>query len=207
MSKLISSPYIQPYPLQEFGGELGLTSMDIAKSLGVDHHKVKEKIKRNFDFYNDCSFFITHMVDNYYTVNVATAKYLIASWKSHIGKGYFQYLLSCEQTVEKEIPALKERLSAAMEYIGRKFKKKKVDRFVYVKRIIEKRDMFGILYVDEMTEKIPFHTLTDQERAAWEIRHNNNVAEGLTKKNRYLHDNVLYLPDTRPIRQLGPSKL
>jgi len=195
MSKLISSNYIQPTAQKALNGELGLTSGDIAKSLGVDHHKVKEKIKRNFDFYNDCSFFVTHMGDNYYTVNVATAKYLVASWKNHIGKGYFKHLLEYEKFVIEKLPKLEKELQALKRYVASTMKPKRVSEYhVSIPDVRIQMNLFGEADLIIYREKKLISELTCSEKLAWEVQHNAKILEGISKKQNELFTSGKVLP-------------
>jgi Mn-dependent DtxR family transcriptional regulator len=45
-NRLEKSGYVKPYPQDALGGEIGLTSADIAKNLGVRAPNVRKKIKR-----------------------------------------------------------------------------------------------------------------------------------------------------------------
>lgn len=91
MGKLVNS-FIEPYPMEALGGQLGLSSVDIARALGVDVSDIHRKIKRGtwtqnsewltmlYDIYNENNRLVT-----YYAFNVNGAKAFVARWANNKG--------------------------------------------------------------------------------------------------------------------------
>ena len=111
--KEVKAEFIQPYAQEALNGELGLTSTDLAKSLGVQHKHVLEKIRRmTIEKILDLGLMAAKTAGNEFSLSTETAKFFVARWNNDLGSGYLKYLLSCENIVERA-PALGAIISEA----------------------------------------------------------------------------------------------
>ena len=96
--------FIQPYPQPSLGNELGLTSSDLAKSLGTEHKHVLQKIRRiSEEKLRSMGFIVEASIEARlgFSLSTDTAKFFIAKWDNDIGLGYLKYLLQCEKVAER----------------------------------------------------------------------------------------------------------
>lgn len=110
----LAPEYVKPSPQPALDGEMGLTSEDLARSLGVTLSSVNEKCSRidPVEWQEDGYRVIVNAISplsrkpsTEYVFTVDAAKYFIGTWKNKIGRGYFRYLLDCEKVVESRTPA------------------------------------------------------------------------------------------------------
>lgn len=107
----ISPEYAKPSPQPALHGEMGLSSKDLAKSLGVFHKNILAKIRRLNESVKwvGLGFRLAAYEADEYSLNTDLAKAFVAKWDNENGWGYMRYLLDCEKVVEsKQQPLLSE---------------------------------------------------------------------------------------------------
>lgn len=134
MTAIVTTAFHEPVPQAALGGELGLTSFDIAESLGIRDDRgyvhqtaVRQRIDRNLEFLRANHFSVGTekragtggRAQENYVLSVEAAKYIVATWKSDVGVGYFRYLLACEQKVERGVPQLEAMMLKLKEDFNR----------------------------------------------------------------------------------------
>jgi hypothetical protein len=194
MTKIVPSDFILPTPQEALGGELGLTSFDIARSLGltnadghIQQQSVKDKIRRNLEFFEKNNFHVSTWIaprigggggrgQENYVVSVATAKYIVAGWKSDRGASYFHRLLACERAAEEVIPQMlaeNERLKSLVNALTekktrtpvRKTKSDGVQRTLVVESMTRYDSLFGEEgeVFQRHFKRVPVENLTHEE--------------------------------------------
>lgn len=185
---LTTTNYIEPYPKKALGGELGLTSIDIARALGVRHDYVYDKIRRNQSFYNSGGLwriaYFTHILENNrkskaFQVSTIVAKYVVATWKNDMGRSYFDYLEKCENFVQKEVP----KLQALIETLTNKFvKPRKINGYIIVPKIVKNTDIFGEEHYDLLDVRILMSQATKEDLEQYKFIQRQRTMNGLHKK-------------------------
>lgn len=111
MSNVTVSSYAEPIPQQALNGELGLTSEQIAASLGIAHSHCVRKIGQ---FSERLQISIrTRLEDSahgrkktVYILPSLLAKMVVARYENEIGFGYLRFLLDCERVATEVTPKL-----------------------------------------------------------------------------------------------------
>lgn len=184
--ELTTTSYIEPYPQDALGGELGLKAEDIAKALGIGPELIRQKIRRELHLMNIGSFdtfqlkSINSMGRSYtnWVLNVSASKYMVAGWKNALGIGYFQYLLECEEMVQKELPKLRAMYKALAD---RFLKPKNRAEFITISRVQQGVDIFGLPFSEVITEKKMRSEATAAEWESWKFGHRAKIQEGIAK--------------------------
>jgi hypothetical protein len=181
---LAKSSFIKPHFNQEAGYE-GLSSHDIAKGIGADNHQVFQKIARNEEFLIKSGFriYARKLSDTGgrngkdYFVCTDTSKYLVASWKNHMGASYFRFLLECERVATELTPKLIARIAEleGKSKTVKSSKSKMIDVPVY------DYNLFGD-YEVVTYNKVPKEKVSDVVQMHSYVRHCNKVAMGCLKK-------------------------
>jgi hypothetical protein len=205
MGELIQRDFVQPYPQQALGGELGLTSEDVARSLGVDHKHVLEKLRRaRKDKWEELGWtFAVYTADventgivqsqrrrQVFALNTTLAKVIVARWNNEIGDGYLSYLFDCEAQTERLIPRLKAALEA---FMAPKHRRTPKGIRVTVQRPVIRFGLFGPICEIETETKL-VSQLSPDELELYKNIHAARTMEGLTKAQRQRAENPrLYL--------------
>lgn len=111
MNQITAPAFREPSPQPELGGELGLTSEDVAAALGAQHQHVTARIVA-----------ISEMIPGFhatarkvmtggrpkivYTLPVDEAKIIVAKYDNEKGMGYLRFLIQCERVATKLTPEL-----------------------------------------------------------------------------------------------------
>jgi hypothetical protein len=112
----VSVNFSKPHFIVELGEE-GLTSLEIAASLGVEHRDVLQKLRRGKWISHNCLIFKYAAYTTYnqnnklvdvYALNVPAAKAFVARWSNLAGDGYLAFLFECERVVTEEVPKLRQ---------------------------------------------------------------------------------------------------
>ena len=116
MTAIVKTAFHEPRPQPELRGELGLTSQDVADSLGVQHSHLKQAIRdlaRVDETFVDSRRKVTGTggrARELVILPVDFAKILVAQYKSKVGIGYVRFLLGCERVATQDVPKLRELL-------------------------------------------------------------------------------------------------
>jgi hypothetical protein len=191
LAEISANTYVKPYSRPELDGAVGLTSREVAAAIGAQHQHVNEKIRRNRRLLAAQGFRIVDSVVNAtgaraftFVVDVATAKYLAATWKNFAGLSYFRYLLECERVNETVVPRLVDevaRLRADVAALTAPKVRRLPGRSIvaFIKKVITERDMFGDEQRRVVTERKAYAALTDEERRRYKTEHRARVMRGL----------------------------
>jgi cell division protein FtsB len=206
--KLVQHPgFVQPYPQEALGGELGLTSEDIARSLGVAVSAVNEKCRR-IDHGQWSTEGFQLIVDTIkstkvgrpgkmWVFSVHAAKLFLSRWDNEIGRGYFRYLLQCEDIVENKLPAKMKELQAKFDALQTENKslRTKLDAalvkrrrvrgniFTYTYGIVCQEDIFGgVLIERRLIDRKAIGEMSGEDHDKFAAQHSVKVLAGLTKR-------------------------
>ena len=206
---LAKSNFIQPYPQPALNNELGLTSEELAQALQVRHDNIRTKISKiNQEEWKQNGFIFTKDLVNIndksigrpkkvFAFNIAAAKFFIAKYDNDIGRGYFRYLLQCENLVENELPKAMKKLEERFSELGRENEllRKKLDASLVRKKTIGGKrwsfiyglgcveDIFGgVLIQKRLIDKQQVDEMSKEDRDKFKIQHSTKVLSGLTKQ-------------------------
>lgn len=112
----VASTFVEPYAQPALGGQDGLTSEDIAKSLSARHDNVVAAIQ---DFLQIDQAFTASQEKILtkgrpkilWVLPTFEAKMLVAQYKSKAGIAYVRFLLACERIVLEAVPKLQEKIA------------------------------------------------------------------------------------------------
>lgn len=115
----------EPRPCPELQGELGLTSLQIAKSLGASHDDVKRNIRRIAERHPIFRMESGEMRNDkrkgrpvqFYIVPVDVAKFIVARYENDTGAAYLQYLIDFENKARKAEPEMRSALAEMQKVI------------------------------------------------------------------------------------------
>lgn len=190
--------YVKPYPQEALGGRLGLTSRDIASSLGIKLKAVNQALDKRG--YADtlrragCELvtFVTKSVGpgrhgHIWILDSNAAKIFAAQTRSDIGVGYVMWLLECEHVRENVVPRLVAEVESLRSDV-RALTAPKAKRLPgqgiveFIKKVITERDMFGGEERRVVTERKAYALLTEDERRRFRTEHRARVMRGLSKR-------------------------
>lgn len=211
MGELIQRDFVQPYPQQALGGELGLTSHDISRSLDIPHDRVLRKLSKAKckDLWEEHGWHFTVVkappiseksettkvsyrppTPYFYVLNVKASKAFIAKYENAVGVGYLNYLFDCEAQAERLIPRLKAALEA---FMAPKHRRTPKGIRVTVQRPVIRFGLFGPICEIESETKL-VSQLSPDELELYKNIHAARTMEGLTKAQRQRAENPrLYL--------------
>ncbi len=124
--------YVKPYPQQILNGALGVTSEDIATTLGVRHDNIRKALSEtNFIKHAESIGlnFTTIVVKiektrgrprKVHVFDTESAKLFVARYGSLEGFRYCHFLVQCERVVFEMIPRLREEVSKLEEALSKK---------------------------------------------------------------------------------------
>lgn len=210
-----SRTLVEPYPQPALDGALGLTSEDIARSLGARSADIRRRLrrstfisdwkKRNFSIVSNS----TAEIPGSYVFDVNSAKVFVATYDNDMGRDYLAFLLNCERAVVETIPRMIRELGEAREIIKKLTKPKRKtlptgESVVTLTQIVVKRDIFGVEYCEPFRVQVPMNQLDQAQYREYKIRHINRVQSGLTKSaEKALSKTVFMTPSN--IKQLFPT--
>lgn len=202
----IKISFIEPYPQPLLGGELGLTSEDIAGSIGVTHRAfVRDMRDRKYiSFLENAGFRFVQFCSNrsgpgrkgkIWVFDTNAAKAVVAASRTEYGAGYLRHLIDCERFVLEGMPKLKalfeqqakELIEAQAKIAGFEKRRRKVRGKPKTARVHAGYRTVASLFEPEgyrepVFREVPLDQLTDEEARVMEIIHLNRIAEGLNKK-------------------------
>lgn len=128
MNEIVPSGFVKPYPQEALGGELGLSSREIALSIGAEHDNVTRAIRAYISL--DSQFPHSEGKERarggrqgrqstVFVLPAQEAKLIVAQYKSKVGIGYVRFLLECEKVATELTPKLIEELKAARAELGK----------------------------------------------------------------------------------------
>lgn len=113
-----NSRYARPSPREELGGELGLTSEQIAESLEAEHHHVRQAIldldEEDVEFHREAEKLQVSKIGRPKQVLVVSAddaKMIVARYRNKHGRGYLRFLIKCEKVALESVPQLLKEIS------------------------------------------------------------------------------------------------
>ena len=120
-----ASHFVKPYPQPELNGALGLTSRDIAESLGTTQNILRKAIcNSNFEkLARDANMNIKLVSfkfegrgrpEHLYILDVEAAKVFVARYSSDLGFKYCHFLVRCEKVLLEKLPQLEKALKDAL---------------------------------------------------------------------------------------------
>lgn len=209
--------FVSPYPQPELNCELGLTSLDIARAIDVNHKNVAQKIIRykREGLFDEMGWHLASFEDKrpnqpgrrqkHYSMNTRAAKAVVARYNNRAGLGYLNYLFDCEEIVEKKVPELLKKNAELQEQVREltrpTVKRKNSGYMITTKTPIITYDLFNEPRCVVHKEKKAFTELSELELERYRIQHRQRVIRGLTEKqtSSITEDNVslFLLPDKR----------
>lgn len=199
-TEIVVSGFVKPYPQDVLGGEDGLTSFDIARSLGISVAKVNEKI-------NTEAFKKLCKNNGYDLIAIAiksgkrgrpginwvlgsrASKACVSTMDNLKGNRYLDFLFDCEDVALKVLPTLLIELKALKEKVQiwehreqRRLAKSRKGQ-ILVPRYIE--DMFGHIILSHM-ETSNKELASKLENLEAKQIHIAKVIEGLSKESKNL---------------------
>lgn len=186
--------FVKPYPQVALDGELGLTSEDVSRAIGVRHSDLlKDLRKRHYvGFLESAGFQLKEFSPNRkgpgrkgkaFAFDTDAAKALVATSRTELGAGYLRYLLACERAVEQGVPALKAELAEVQAKLAVLMAKPRRVRGPERKHCV----VAGFQTVTDLwgnTAKVPVYRhltrseMTDEERRAFDAQHLARVSAG-----------------------------
>lgn len=112
MSQLSTSKFFEPKPYPELNGEPGLTSEEIAISLGAQHQHVAHRIRKISERLQISVASRMEMTGDkgrpklVYILPVFLAKMVVARYENEVGFAYLRFLLECERVATELVPKL-----------------------------------------------------------------------------------------------------
>lgn len=126
MKQIQTAPhFVKPYPQEHLGGTLGLTSHDIARSLGTSTEIIR-KVIRNSKFElsaQDAGMNIRTVVrkiegrgrpEQVFIFDIEAAKVFVARYSNDLGFKYCHFLVRCEKVLLERLPELEKALYEAI---------------------------------------------------------------------------------------------
>jgi hypothetical protein len=191
MTELAKSEFKAPYPQAAMGGELGLTSQELAHGIGTTHSEMLRKMRRIRRFLSAQGVRMVESMSNatqgpntLFVVDLTGAKYFAATWKNDLGFGYFKYLLTCERAAEEVVPKLRGRIQS-LEALIAKLTAPKQSRIPgrgvvsVIVRTLHVVDMFGEIHDEIRREKKVYSELSPAEQRAYKIQHRSAVMKAI----------------------------
>lgn len=204
-----------PEPQKVLNGEIGLTSIDIARGLNVSIEAVHQKIKRNKWTVNEDWKPIAYTMiqdnnrlDTYYCFTLEGAKAFLARWVNHKGDEYLKEIFDFEKRAIIKIKGLQESLVMAQKQIEALTapKIKRTKRKKTVVRIVTKtvKGLFGdIVETEEVREN--YDEMDDTSRRQFTFQHCLKVMEGLSRRmNSFIEQGLVSVESTN--KALPPKK-
>jgi len=116
--ELAPSPFCAPHYIEELGCD-GLTSLDIAASLGAHIDTVRRRLREsNNETLKSLKLLVSRKVNingleyDEFFLSTAAAKFFVARYENEIGDGYLEYLILLDAAVEKKYRRYKEAFLA-----------------------------------------------------------------------------------------------
>ena len=197
VSELETANYREPYPQGALGGELGVTTFDIAKAMSMTHGNLMQRVNRfqKSEDIKNCAIFKafylqTHIEQakkkvGYYSVNTNYAKYIVATTRNNAGIDYFSYLLACEKFTEEELPKLLEENQSLKDIISRQKHVKKIKSkgktYIEQTSLVLKKGLFGFIG-EKVTEKVLLSEARQDAKRSHILKHIQRVKKGLDKR-------------------------
>lgn len=205
----------QPHPMEELGGNLGLTSDEIALSLGVRHEDVKLHA-RSISKSDPTFAAIPKKVPGtggrpreIFLLNVDDAKLLVGTYRNKIGLGYARFLINLERATPALVAQIREmeRQIADLEaQINRKVRTLPHTPTIPVTTNVTRYDsMHGDGQVFHRTRiQMPTTSLTELELLRAKRAHLIQTMEGLVKRVNKIEDQIDFLeqPPAQRLRVL-----
>lgn len=187
--------YIKPYAQEALGGRLGLTSVDIAATLAVQHRDlVRDLRERQYaEFLKVAGFEFAEISANrkgpgrkgkMFVLDVEAAKAIVASSRTEVGAGYLRYLLTCEKIAEQLAPRLAAELEAAHATIAKLTEPQQrripgkgiVSVIVRTLRVV---DLFGEIHEEIHRERKLYSELSEAEKRRYKLGQRAAVMRGI----------------------------
>ena len=216
----VSDNKIKPYFIEALGCE-GLSSMDIARSLNLNHKVVLQRFHRKHfkKLCNDVGFILASRCaevktrgrpSKIYLLETNAAKAFVATHGSLEGHKYLQFLIACEQVVLEELPKLLEQIKAYKARIAQletpmKQKTLSGSRKDMLPVPVYAEDMFGGVFVQKW-ELAHRDSMTEIAQLKSKLRHAMKVITGLTKGTEDLHERIICLEEGKQRRILRVIK-
>lgn len=182
--------YVTPHPQAALGGELGLTSQEIAKGLGVPVKRVHKKLGYGtFVRGSNLAGFKAVPIGTGndfkgWVLDLNAARAFVARWDSETGWGYLKHLLDCEAIVQRDVPKLFAeigRLKDLIEKLTAPKQRQLPGRGIVqvITRVLRVVDMFGEVEDEIVREKKYYDELSPAEKEAYKAQHRAAVMRGL----------------------------
>lgn len=195
MSLDLEVTYAKPRSIEQLDGRIGLTSLEICKSIGVSHHDFKKELGRRqyLKYLREAGFLIRPFSPETrnrgrkpvaFAIELEAAKALVALSRTKLGLEYLRYLISCETAIPKmiqEIAELRSKIDALER--PKRIKTQKVWRIVVGYRTERALGLEGITDVKiPVYREISVDNMTDEERRIWEAQHLARISSGASTK-------------------------
>lgn len=188
--------YFKPRPQPVLDGELGLTSEDVARSIGISHRHLLQDLRgrRYVVFLRQAGFELAEVSANrkgpgrkgkFFVFNTEAAKAVVATSRTELGAGYLRYLIACEHAIEAGLPLLRAEIADLRAKLESLVKPKRLRGPGRRHRVVVGfRTVVGLFG----SEKVPVYRdlaldeMTDDERRMFEAQHLSKISSGASKK-------------------------
>ncbi len=196
--------HVQPYAQETLGGAIGLTTKDIAMSLGIAHHNVLAKLRQGkfHDAARFCGWNLTGVVfqsrnhsrkvgrpEQVIAMEVKAAKAFVAKWDNELGWGYLNFLLDRDEKMtvaESAIPKMIEEIADLRAKLESLCAPKRLRGPGRRHRVIagfrSVKDLWGQVVKVPVFRELAFDEMTDDERRAYEAQHLSKISSGASAK-------------------------
>jgi phage anti-repressor protein len=210
MTDIVKAKFIQPYAQEALGGELGLTSKDMAFALDLPHYELIKDLRGRhyFETLKQAGFEFREISLNSkgrgrkgkaYVFTIDAAKAVVAVSRTSFGIHYLRYLLDCERAIEQGLPKLEAKVKELVTELREtreklsSLERPKVRKGQKTWRVVVGYRTERLLGLDGIVEEkfpvireIPIDNMTDDERRIWEAQHLSKISSGMSKKSAAL---------------------
>ena len=184
----LSTGYVLPYPQPALGGKLGLTSTDIAGSLGTRANNVTRELGHRG--YADrlrsvgCELAPTGAKSKgrgrpgkVWALDTMAAQIYVAQTRTIPGIGYAAYLIRHEAASKKALAKMQSRLDELEAKVEKRHK-----RHTVVLGTAQIKTLFGEVVETVIEKALLISDMSPEERRAYRIQHLAKIGKGVASK-------------------------
>lgn len=188
------SQYVKPTIQPALGGEEGLTSADIAQSLGVPEHRIVESLgKRGYaDKLRQANCRLVANAINpsaiggrpgvRWIMDTKAAQIFVAQTRTAMGIAYASYLIDVEAHWRREYPKLLARIEKLEADNRKRHKPRKPKNWNLTVGQMSVTDLFGEVRQIAIDKAMMINAMGPEELRQFRIQHLSRVGKGISTK-------------------------